>query len=228
MKFKNYYKILELENNKVTTEQIKNSASEFMKDNGGLTSDALKEKLMDSEQINKLSDAELKEKMKELYAKEGLTESEIQSKLKENEKLTSNELKEHFKEQYNKQYNNASISSLINSATGVASSSVAGIVSGGERMSITLSEIPNIVSKLRSCESRVREIWSDLLNTYINQIENSWAGPDAQAYIEKVRGYNTKVENSAKALSLLADTYEKVIATSQDTQQKVMNAVNNY
>ena len=101
-------------------------------------------------------------------------------------------------------------------------------IGGGEKIALTLPEIEAIIQKLRASESRLREIWGELINNYIRQIENSWAGPDAEAYIAKVKAFEPKIENIAQALSLLADTYQRVITRSQDVQQQVLNVVNNY
>ncbi len=101
-------------------------------------------------------------------------------------------------------------------------------IGGGDRITLTIPEIEAIIQKLRGSESRLREIWAELINNYIRQIENSWAGPDAEAYIEKVKAFDPKIENIAQALSLLADTYQRVITSSQDVQQQVLNVVNNY
>ena len=103
-----------------------------------------------------------------------------------------------------------------------------GPIGGGDRITLTIPEIEAIIQKLRGSESRLREIWAELINNYIRQIENSWAGPDAEAYIEKVKAFDPKIENIAQALSLLADTYQRVITSSQDVQQQVLNVVNNY
>ena len=48
------------------------------------------------------------------------------------------------------------------------------------------------------------------------------------AYIKKVKVFDSKIENIAQTLCLLADTYQRVITSSQDAQQHVMNVINNY
>lgn len=76
-------------------------------------------------------------------------------------------------------------------------------------------------------EAAVCEIQIAMQNimTENTKIEESWAGPDAAVYIEKIGKMKPKVDAAMKALKATYETYQKAIDEIQNTQNSIKQQI---
>lgn len=88
--------------------------------------------------------------------------------------------------------------------------------------SIAISEEALVANKAK-LEQAAQDIvlkW-EIINGFVNTIEDSWAGKDAEAYINKLNKMKPKLESVSNALKLIARTYEKALEEIKNTQESV-------
>lgn len=90
---------------------------------------------------------------------------------------------------------------------------------------LSLSDIEEMIPKLRQASTDLKDTWSKTLNTSLAKIENSWAGEDAKVYTDKVQALDPQVDKMCQAIDLLAQTYQKVLDKSRTTVTEVSQKI---
>ena len=90
---------------------------------------------------------------------------------------------------------------------------------------LSLSDIEEMIPKLRQASTDLRDTWSKTINSTLAKIENSWAGDDAKVYIERVKSMDPQVDKVCQAIDLLAQSYQKVLDNSRDKTLIVKEAI---
>lgn len=94
-------------------------------------------------------------------------------------------------------------------------------------INITFSELEQNISTLKSATQTLKDSWSTKVKKNITTLQNSWVGPDCEAYINKLNGADKRVTNAIAALELLTTTFEKAKNMAKEAQTKTTSAVNN-
>ena len=95
----------------------------------------------------------------------------------------------------------------------------------GAGLIVSISDVEEIIPKLRSVSEQLKTSWSSTLNSTISKLENSWAGDDAKVYIERVKSMDPQVDKVCQAIDLLAQSYQKVLDNSRDKTLIVKDAI---
>ena len=95
----------------------------------------------------------------------------------------------------------------------------------GAGLIVSISDVEEIIPKLRSVSEQLKTSWSSTLNSTISKLENSWAGDDAKVYIERVKSMDPQVDKVCQAIDLLAQSYQKVLDNSRDKTLIVKEAI---
>ena len=82
--------------------------------------------------------------------------------------------------------------------------------------------------KLKQAANEVNSIWSSIKNEQINQISSSWAGKDAEQYIQKVTNFDSKVQAAVESLELLSKTFDKAANALSDAQQRIKGSIDSF
>ena len=90
---------------------------------------------------------------------------------------------------------------------------------------LSLSDIEEMIPKLRQASTDLRDTWSKTINSTLARIENSWAGEDAKVYTDKVQALDPRVDKICQAIDLLAQTYQKVLDRSRNTVSDVAQKI---
>ena len=93
-------------------------------------------------------------------------------------------------------------------------------------LKITYDQLEELITKLKKTIETLRSSWSREINKNIEQINNSWAGKDCNAYTAKLSQMNGRVQKTIQALELLCNTYEKtkeMILTNQNATNATIN-----
>ena len=78
---------------------------------------------------------------------------------------------------------------------------------------------------LREASQSIKDSWNEINTKQIAELENSWAGKDAAAYIDKVRSCDKKIVATCDAIEILAKTFEKASNKLNETQNELTNYV---
>ena len=98
-----------------------------------------------------------------------------------------------------------------------------GIGTGNATISMSKTEIDNLIAKLNSAKEQMESIWDDIKNNDFQRITNSWAGKDCQAYMSKINHF--RLTGSFEALVLLASTYKKASDKIEELQNENVNII---
>ena len=98
--------------------------------------------------------------------------------------------------------------------------------SSGADLSISKAKIEENITVLKRATKTIQEAWQSNTKTNLTTIENSWAGPDCEAYINNVNAMDKKVNNAISALELLTKTYQTALDRINESQTSVMNIIN--
>lgn len=91
------------------------------------------------------------------------------------------------------------------------------------RISMSKTEIDNLIAKLNSAKQKMESIWHDIKNNDFQRITNSWAGKDCQTYMSKIEEVN--LTSSFEALELLANTYKKASDKIEELQNENVSII---
>ena len=80
---------------------------------------------------------------------------------------------------------------------------------------------------LNSVAKEIQSSWDSIKNTELVNIQNSWAGSDSKAYIEKINALDSKIKASINAINLLSKTFDSAANTLQETQEKATSMLTN-
>ena len=92
---------------------------------------------------------------------------------------------------------------------------------------ISYDELESNIALLKEATKTLSSNWSQIINTNIATIKNSWAGADCETYINKVTNLDSKVQNAMAALELMTSTYEQAKNLMQEEQSKITSTLNN-
>lgn len=94
---------------------------------------------------------------------------------------------------------------------------------GTVTVSMSKTEIENLIAKLNSAKEQMESIWDDIKNNDFQRITNSWAGKDCQAYMSQINYH--RLSGSFEALGLLANTYKKALDKIEELQAENINII---
>ena len=97
----------------------------------------------------------------------------------------------------------------------------------GKKMSFDIATISSYITKLNKASQDLRQRWLTLSNITIKQVQVSWAGKDANQYIENVLKEKEHIEAICSALELLAKTYQIVVDKLRLHQEEMVKFVRN-
>ena len=63
------------------------------------------------------------------------------------------------------------------------------------------------------------------IKAQIDAINNSWVGPDATAYIEKINKLDPKIDAAIAALRKISTTYKTALDEIENNQQNIKNSI---
>ena len=98
---------------------------------------------------------------------------------------------------------------------------------GGYDINISVSEIKSNITVLKSAVNTIKSNWEGVTKTNVAKLNNSWAGDDCAAYIEKVNEMDKQVNTSVDALNLLINTYQKALDQLTESQSKIASSIKN-
>ena len=90
---------------------------------------------------------------------------------------------------------------------------------------ITYDQLEENISTLKKSISTLKDAWTNQTKKNIATLDNSWVGPDCAAYTAKLKGMDTKVENTISALELLCSTYEKARDMVSESQKAAVSSI---
>lgn len=91
-------------------------------------------------------------------------------------------------------------------------------------ISMNLEGLMASKTKLENTINNIQQIWQNLLAN-VTKIQESWIGPDATLYIEKVNNMKPKMDATIKVLQTTCRTYDKAINEIQETQNGIKNQI---
>ena len=97
----------------------------------------------------------------------------------------------------------------------------------GPDINISFAQVEAIVTQLQKGLNSLKSNWTGVTNTNISKLEASWVGKDCQAYIEKVKNMDKKVNNTIAAIELLIKTYNTAINQIKQSQATVASTIAN-
>ena len=102
------------------------------------------------------------------------------------------------------------------SATPVATSTSTGDVN----MRVSIEGIAQHKAKIDSSANSLDTLYRAIM-AQIAAISDSWIGPDATAYVEKIKELDPKIDAAISALRKISKTYEQALNEIQDNQNKI-------
>ena len=93
------------------------------------------------------------------------------------------------------------------------------------QISVNKANLEANIKKIRSTINELDNVWNDIKNKQIKQIENSWAGAPAEAYINKVLNTEVKVNAVKEALELMAKSYSSAVDEIDSKQNELTNRI---
>ena len=90
---------------------------------------------------------------------------------------------------------------------------------------ISVDEVKNIISKLKTASKNLEDYWIAIIDTEFTKLKESWAGPDMEDYISKVEALDPKVDKAIEAVKLLMDTYKKALEKYEEQVKKIAAAI---
>ncbi len=110
---------------------------------------------------------------------------------------------------------------------GGSTSTTTSNTSGGTNISMDYDKLIQNKNQLNAIAKEIQSAWNSIKSNELTNIQNSWAGKDAQSYIEKVSSLDSKVNAAISAINLLERTFGQAANTLQETQNSVTSALNN-
>ncbi len=181
------------------------------------------------------------EKQQQQAAIEQQKRIEEQNKMIENGRKEEEKKFQEAKEQYEKE--EAKNQELINKqmehereelaafrgevTNGTASNHISTNEFNGTNIIYSAEELVANQNSLDAISSEIKSSWDSIKNTELVNIQNSWAGNDAQAYIDKINQLDSRIEDSIKAINLLSRTFDLAATTLQETQENTIKMLNN-
>jgi uncharacterized protein YukE len=94
----------------------------------------------------------------------------------------------------------------------------------GVDLSINVEGLMDCQVKLEKAAYYIQITWQNIM-AQIEKIQQSWVGPDATIYIEKVKKMKPKMEAAINAIKAIYRTYEKAIAEIEANQNSVKSDI---
>ena len=127
----------------------------------------------------------------------------------------------------NKSSNNVSTNTSANKSSNNISTHITTNGINDTNIIYSADELLANQNSLDAISSEIRSFWDSIKNTELVDIQNSWAGNDAKAYIDNINQLDSKIENSIKAINLLSRTFNLAASTLQETQENSIKMINN-
>ncbi len=107
------------------------------------------------------------------------------------------------------------------------SSGPANRVSNGSNIYFSADKLISNKNGLNGVARDMRNAWNSIKNTELVNMKNSWAGSDAQAYIDKINALDAKVNAAIDAINLLSRTFDSAAKKLEETQRNATSTLNN-
>lgn len=108
--------------------------------------------------------------------------------------------------------------------SGSAESAISSTPTSSVDISLNIEGLISSQKEIEGAVTNIQQSWQNLLAD-VKKIEESWAGPDAAVYTEKLYKMKPKMEAAVKALTTTYRTYEKAVNEIQETQNNVKNGI---
>lgn len=99
-------------------------------------------------------------------------------------------------------------------------------ISNNSTLKIKDDTLAELIGKINECKDLINDVWNSLKTEDIAKINNSWAANDAKTYVDKLLSEEKKINSLNSALSLLSNTYQKVMNESSATGEEVKTSIN--
>ena len=95
----------------------------------------------------------------------------------------------------------------------------------GPDLAITVPEVENIISKLKTAGKNLQDYWTVIFDTELAKLKDSWAGPDMEQYIQRVEALDPKLDKAVEAIDLLMNTYKKALEAYEEKAKQIQAAM---